>query len=100
MSDDDVIMQLHRTAGFGTVISNKQRKSYKPTWTWRSECSQDVFDFEAMIFPYLGSRRKQQILASHELRRDYELTSTGNNIRRIFTTDSGQLLPYPEVFSV
>lgn len=97
MTDEDVIMKLALTAGFGTVNTSKRGEN-KRIWRWCGQGTQDVIDFEAMLFPYLGERRRKQILLTHDLRRNYELANPGPNIRRAFTTASGELLSYPAVF--
>jgi hypothetical protein len=97
MTDEDVIRKLHAITGFGSIRGPIQSSpspkrllagetgEYKPIWVWESKNQEEVYEFELEIFAFMGERRKSQILNSHEARRDFELNSTGHNIRRVFS---------------
>lgn len=100
MTDEDVVNDVKKIAGFGIVRGPITRPKTdkgsirKLSWRWQSCATKDIYEFELEILPYMKQRRTEQILNSHELRREYEqslITSRGNPVR-VFTASSGELL--------
>ncbi len=62
MTDEDVIVALHSLTGIGRVTGPYQPKwpGSKPTWSWRVQKAQDVFDLGNAIRPLMFERRKDQ----------------------------------------
>ena len=99
MTDEDVIRRLREITGFGSIrINNKERKPSgslgKIAYHWMGY-GKDAYDLERALFPILGIRRQIRIEETWKIRKEYELATTGNYIRRIFTDPSCQLLPDP-----
>jgi hypothetical protein len=116
MTDEDVIRKLANLAGFGNVTGpTYQRLSpreistgycldsskRKPRWRWVSQNQIDVYDLEIAILPYMGERRKKDILHTHELRRDFERTHpTGRNLIRVFPETGSEVSTDTESISI
>lgn len=65
MTDEDVIRSLHRATGLGSVRGpHKQpggNDKHKVRWTWGVQRREDVHTLLSAIYPYMHSRRREQI---------------------------------------
>jgi hypothetical protein len=108
MSDEDIILCLHKIAGFGSVrgplYSKDKRKDGSdrlPTWSWRSTSSLSVYEFDMALAPYLGEHKRRDVQAAFDLRREYEITaSTRGNLIRVFSEERSSILPPARQFFI
>lgn len=65
MTDEDVIRSLHRTTGLGSVRGPHKQPGgnlkHKVRWTWGVQRREEVRILLTTIYPYMHSRRKEQI---------------------------------------
>lgn len=64
MTDEDVINELHRLTGLGTINGPYQRKgreTHKSLWRWQVCYKADIEALCLQILPYMHERRRLQI---------------------------------------
>ena len=63
MTDEDVVRKFHKLIGYGYVNGPYKRNNgkWKDQWQWRSQGSQYSQITTAILWPYLGLRRRQQL---------------------------------------
>lgn len=67
MTDEDVIVKLHKIAGCGTI--NKRlntsgrvdRRVRKPTWIWSVQNHKGILLICKAVYPFMGIRRQEKI---------------------------------------
>lgn len=64
MADEDVVRRFHEIVGVGTVNGPYAGKkaNHRPIWIWRLGRRDEQIDFINRIWPYLGERRRQQVI--------------------------------------
>lgn len=82
MTDLDVLERAQRITGLGKVYGPYQRAPHhKPHWQWNVQNAQHAYALVIMLFPWLGSRRRRQVIEkvslwlTHEDRRERDATS-------------------------
>ena len=67
MTDEDVIIKLHKIAGCGTInkranVSGREdRRVRKPTWIWSVQNHAGILRVCKAILPFMGTRRQAKI---------------------------------------
>jgi len=65
-TDEDGVRRFCRAVGTGSVrgpLSQARRgKQYKDLWTWRVTTQHQVLDVVALLWPFLGERRRARAL--------------------------------------
>ena len=57
MTDEDAVRRFADAVGFGSVRADKDR-GHKPTWTWKATGFPSVQALVALLWPWLGQRRR------------------------------------------
>ena len=74
MTDEDVVRDVHRSLGVGTVSGPHHSPStpghYKDSYTWNVYKKDDIFKVVCEFYPYMGERRRAKF--------DEFLTTYGN----------------------
>lgn len=65
MTDLDAIVRFRRSVGFGKITGPVEREGFKPMWFWRVSSFENVQATVAMLWPWLGRRRR--VAALHTL---------------------------------
>lgn len=67
MADKDIIERFHSIVGCGTVGGPYAGKKahHKPMYFWRLGRRSEQIEFINRIWPYLGERRRQQVVDVH-----------------------------------
>lgn len=87
MKDEDAVRRFHRSIGLGTVRGPYTRNDGKPPlWVWRVGSFEGMQAAIAMLWPWLGSRRRAR---AHEVLGI--LLNERLPKRRWFRDDSGQI---------
>jgi hypothetical protein len=62
-TDLDVLQRVHEVTGYGNVTGPRSgnRYSKKPIWEWKMAKRADVLALCDAIYPWMGSRRREQI---------------------------------------
>src|SRR6478609_5202089 len=61
MTDKDVLEQLQKTFGCGTIHAiTKREEHWKDAWVWRCSGNEALRVME-VVYPYMGLRRKAKI---------------------------------------
>ena len=61
MCDEDPVRRFHQAVGIGEVTGpyrSKQHPEWKPKWRWRVHGFERTQAVVAMLWPYLGERRR------------------------------------------
>jgi hypothetical protein len=62
MTDEDVVRRIGDVLGFGTVFGpyDNGPRGDKPVWKWSASTFEQTQAFIALIWPWLGGRRRQR----------------------------------------
>lgn len=60
MTDEDIIRKFHAIVGIGTVCIERNGR-FKPTWNWQVQSFHDTQFVAALLWRFLGPRRKAAI---------------------------------------
>lgn len=60
MTDEDVVRKFSRVIGFGVIRPRKHKPNHKKPWEWRTTSFEHVQATIAMLWCFLGQRRKQK----------------------------------------
>lgn len=71
MTDFDVLEEVHRIVGMGTLCGPYSRPNKKDHWVWSIQKQADAIAFAELIRPYLFSRRREQLDAAVNKRLAY-----------------------------
>ena len=68
MVDKDIIDRFHSIVGVGVVNGPYagRKQNHKPIWYWRLGRRSEQIEFVSRIWPYLGERRRQQVIETYE----------------------------------
>jgi hypothetical protein len=63
MTDEDSVIRFHEAVGFGAFYGPYEHGrggEHKPFWRWQVGSYEQVQQLAALLWPYLGQRRKQR----------------------------------------
>jgi len=62
LTDEDVLQRFLKIVGYGKIYGSYwAKKSTKPYWSWQCNKDQETIEVLKLLYPYLGTRRKNRV---------------------------------------